>query len=216
MLKSSKYILGIGLLIISSYASAVCDSLFPLGKPIIVDNTITLCNKYYVVVWDTTINGPILSSAPYKAHTTVPRSNAFKSDTRLPHYATNGDYLNTGYDRGHLTPSDDAYNKAFEKSTFLLSNMTPQSKILNESKWRILETKVRLMKPDYILTGAYYLSNPNTIGVHHIPVPTGYYKVVWVGKTMYAWYADNSNTAVVVPISIPVLSLKTKITYPLP
>jgi endonuclease G len=53
-------------------------------------------------------------------------------------------YKGSGFDRGHSVPRDDM-NRTFEAqaSTFLLSNMSPQTKALNEGIWAYLEERVR-------------------------------------------------------------------------
>ncbi len=76
----------------------------------------------------------------------VGRQETFRPDYRVPEMfrADNVDYVNSGYDRGHLICSADKRDYVLENSeTFLLSNMAPQTKTLNRQKWRQLEELIR-------------------------------------------------------------------------
>jgi endonuclease G len=81
------------------------------------------------------------------------RTEAFRTDPRLadPVSATCDDYHgSTEYDRGHMAPSGD-FTKSLTSmlNSFLLSNMTPQSKNLNEGYWQQFETYVRFWAKEY-------------------------------------------------------------------
>lgn len=73
----------------------------------------------------------------------VDRSNDFRPDSNLPDgcYAVRpSDYRGTGYDKGHLVPSGDRTNSSIiNSSTFLMTNMIPQSPANNREVWRELE-----------------------------------------------------------------------------
>ncbi|MBC7427933.1 MAG: DNA/RNA non-specific endonuclease [Bacteriovorax sp.] len=54
------------------------------------------------------------------------------------------EYSHSGYDRGHMAPSGDfLWDQTVNDSTFVMSNMAPQSPNLNRDSWRKLEDKVR-------------------------------------------------------------------------
>lgn len=73
----------------------------------------------------------------------APRKDAFASDATLPPgwvKTTPSDYTNTGFDKGHICPSDDRDGSVAEnKETFLMTNMVPQSPVNNQQTWRYLE-----------------------------------------------------------------------------
>lgn len=67
----------------------------------------------------------------------------FITDTTLPiafYRVTHSDYTNSGYDRGHLVRSEER-TKTIEdnKSTFILTNIIPQTPDLNRGVWLNLE-----------------------------------------------------------------------------
>jgi endonuclease G len=116
----------------------------------------------------------------------VPRSNDFRPDLDLPvgQRAELKDYKNSDYDRGHQCPAEDMRRSAqTESESFLLSNMTPQNKRLNEITWKKLEDKVRAWAKKrhnlYVMTGPIFIGkNIKTIGPDKVAVPIAYYKIV--------------------------------------
>ena len=86
---------------------------------------------------------------------------SFIPDQTLPaglHQARHTDYLKSGFDRGHLCPSDDRDGTADEnESTFLLTNVVPQAPTLNRQAWRFLEEYARSLVSQgnelYIIAG---------------------------------------------------------------
>lgn len=78
------------------------------------------------------------------------RNDKFKADPVLSVFGlprvTEKDYKGsvTGYDRGHMAPSGDfRWNPEVDGESFLMTNMSPQTKNLNQRAWNRLEEKVR-------------------------------------------------------------------------
>ena len=67
------------------------------------------------------------------------RSTTFYTDTNLPsgfYEVTDADYTHSGYDRGHMCPSDDRTDTTNDnRMVFFLSNILPQTDDLNTGPW---------------------------------------------------------------------------------
>lgn len=138
------------------------------------------------------------------------RTNDFRADPQL---ATDSrseltDYRYSGYDRGHNAPAA-AFrrSRAAMSTTFLLSNMSPQTPRLNRSIWRILEQEVRQTVntegEGWIITGnvsldadSNFVDPPDSIGGNNVGVPTHCFKAILIRDDnenyfMYAFLLPN-------------------------
>jgi DNA/RNA endonuclease G (NUC1) len=77
------------------------------------------------------------------------RSSSFYTDNTLPatfYHVTTGDYTSSGYDRGHMCPSDDRTDNTNDnKLVFYMSNIVPQSPDNNQGPWANLESYSRTL-----------------------------------------------------------------------
>ncbi len=122
------------------------------------------------------------------------RSNNFRPDPTLPFTwfaAKTSDYTNSGFDRGHLCPSDDRDGTEEENSsTFLLTNIVPQAPRHNREVWKNLEDYGRQLvsagNEVYIIagvngTGGTGSNGPATsIAGGKITVPASLWKILVV------------------------------------
>lgn len=107
--------------------------------------------------------------------------------------AYNSDYLNSGYDRGHLAAAaNHRHTQIAMNDTFYLSNICPQTgKGLNRTKWNELEKRARTLarkhSSAHVLTGPLYLPTVigdkkfikyQLIGDNNVAVPTHFFKVI--------------------------------------
>ncbi|HQU84475.1 MAG TPA: DNA/RNA non-specific endonuclease [Pyrinomonadaceae bacterium] len=91
------------------------------------------------------------------------REDSFRPDDRLPKNWTRitpTDYTGSGFDRGHVCPNADRYSsREAADSTFVMTNMTPQTGDLNRGPWQKLEAYLRTLvtrgSDVYIYAGVY-------------------------------------------------------------
>jgi DNA/RNA endonuclease G (NUC1) len=74
----------------------------------------------------------------------APRSSSFYTDTNLPptfYRVKTGDYTYSGFDRGHMVPSEDRTDTTSNnRLVFRMSNIIPQRPDNNQGPWASLET----------------------------------------------------------------------------
>ncbi len=116
----------------------------------------------------------------------VDRQNDFRPDDTLPpnfYHVTPSDYMGTGYDRGHQSPSGDrTANVTDNSATFLMTNIIPQTPDLNRGPWEKLESYSRQLvsegKELYIIAGV--MGQQGTLAGGNLGIPARNWKVVVV------------------------------------
>jgi endonuclease G len=111
------------------------------------------------------------------------RQNDFRPDNRLPDGWVNilpSDYSGSGYDRGHLCPSADrSSSEGANSTTFLMTNMAPQTHDLNAGPWEKLESysrsAARRNMTLYIIAGQY--GEKGKIK-GKVTIPTNFWKII--------------------------------------
>jgi endonuclease G len=206
----------ISLLFVSSTVFASdCPTLYPNKQPIVVPNTVELCNSFYVSAFDKENSRVILVSEHlvYGTIGSAPRKDTFRADKRVGQRPSPIHYFKSGYDKGHMAPAGDASTDAEMYDTFLMTNMTPQVPSLNRESWRVLEENTRKLldnsKSDmYVVNIAMYEDDKKING---IPVPSSYWKIVTVdGKTKYYYARNLPNAKVVERDATPISTLLPK------
>jgi endonuclease G len=136
--------------------------------------------KYPVMVewWET--------RAKIGCPTPLARKDNFKPDPQLPTETNIGqDYVNSGYDRGHLMPakSNQCQTQAVQDECFYYSNMAAQTHRLNAGDWKSLETMTRefAVKEDSVHIWAGNVGEIKKIG--KVSVPKQCWKVVYYTKS---------------------------------
>ncbi|HEH6096160.1 TPA: DNA/RNA non-specific endonuclease, partial [Campylobacter jejuni] len=108
----------------------------------------------------------------------------FEDDTNIPkkYRTTWSDYKNSGYDRGH-TLSNASMRKTTQaqRSTFLMSNITPQNPQINQRVWNKIEKRERQVASKLgsleVLNLVNYDNNPQRIR-NQIAIPSSYTKIL--------------------------------------
>lgn len=114
-----------------------------------------------------------------------PKSQRFKADDRCNSGVTHNDYNNTGYDRGHMAPSDALgrwYGNEAQLATFIVTNICPQKHDNNAGDWVGLETAITDVYAEdfeqvWVICGPIFDAHPKTIK-NDIEVPVSFYKIV--------------------------------------
>ena len=99
--------------------------------------------------------------------------------------ATDADYYNSRYDRGHMCPAgDNKWDKEAMAQSFLFTNVCPQNHGLNKYEWNDLEMLCRDWAREYgaidVVCGPVYNGSDQqkTIGKNRVWVPDAFFKVV--------------------------------------
>ena len=115
------------------------------------------------------------------------RPGNFRIDERTDAKISDGDYANKkGFDRGHMAPSygiGSRFGTNAQKETFLMSNVCPQAKDLNEQTWRFLEEKeandyANAFDEVWVITGPIFNGASTTWPESGVQVPYAFYKII--------------------------------------
>lgn len=114
---------------------------------------------------------------------TVERGNEFMADPGVKGCSLPEDYAGSGFDRGHLVPAGDLkWNGTAMRQSFMLTNVGPMHKALNEGGWAKLEEKVREWTARdsalLVFTGPVVSDSDTTLLNGDVKVPSAYYKVI--------------------------------------
>ena len=109
-----------------------------------------------------------------------------------------GDYEGVGameWDRGHLAPLASFRGVAWEQTNYM-SNIAPQTAVLNRGAWLGLEKRVRRLVGEHtqvcVMVGPVYERDmPSLPGADEDhAVPSGFYKIVWYGNEQETYFFD--------------------------
>lgn len=110
--------------------------------------------------------------------------------------ASAADYRHSGYDRGHLTPSQDmSWSEASYRDSYYYSNVSPQLPSFNRGPWRVLEQEVRKIAENadacWVVTGPLVSADPERIGPHGVAVPKAFFKaILWWSAAPPKWHGQ--------------------------
>ena len=162
------------------------DSLMTVGIPHGMSDTLVNYGKAFAVHFNGTrgiANCAIYELVNNELNGTVERGNEFMADTGVKGCPSPQDYAGSGMDRGHLVPAGDLkWSETAMRQSFMLTNVAPMHKALNEGGWAKLEEKVREWTARdsalLVFTGPVVSESDTTLAAGRVTVPSAYYKVI--------------------------------------
>lgn len=149
---------------------------------------------------------------------TTQRTDNFRPDETLPsawYRVKTSDYTNSGFDRGHLCPSDDR-DGSYEDNdeTFLMTNIAPQAPANNRGLWADLEDYSRKIASAgnelYIIAGVYGRGGTgsnggktNSLDDGKVVVPESFWKVIIILPTGSNDITRIDATTRVIAVNVP-------------
>jgi endonuclease G len=152
--------------------------------------TRVLRNDAFLVGWSDLRGNPLW--VKYKL-TAIPadapfhrRPERFSRDWRALNPVDHGDYSGSGYDRGHLAPNyaiSRLYGAAAQQQTFLMTNITPQTRALNQKVWqRLEEAEIDFFAPRagelWVIAGPVFDADIQRLsGSVRVEIPDAFFKI---------------------------------------
>lgn len=216
----------------TSAAESACPNFYAGGQapqPINVKLTVKLrelCSDGFVVEHSGVTRTPLWSAELITREHVITqkgmtRENAFHPDERLPASERSElqDYVRSGYDRGHLTPSASAWTPQLQYQTFAMSNMIPQDPNNNRELHAHIEMAVRKLAKSagslYVITGPVYSGSQMQWLNRRVAVPTQVFKLVYEPRSgkAAAYLENNTDSETYKVISIAELDALTGIHF---
>jgi endonuclease G len=189
----------------SAFASnSACPNHFAGGQapdlvnPKLAQQTRELCSSSFAVLHSGVARTPLwsaehLTPEHLEAARRMKRENTFHADDRLPDSERSNlkDFVRSGYDRGHMSPSGDMPNATAQYESFALSNMIPQDPDNNRNLWEGVESAVRAHVNEagelYVVTGPVYGTGGSLKRMNgRVLIPNQIFKAVYDKKRQQA------------------------------
>ena len=161
------------------------DSLMTVGVPRSMSDTLVRYDAFDVHFNSerSIANCALYELVNNELYGTVERGNEFTADPGVKGCPLPEDYAGSGFDRGHLVPAGDLkWNGTAMRQSFLMTNVGPMHKALNEGGWAKLEEKVREWTARdsalLVFTGPVVSDSDTTLASGRVKVPSAYYKVI--------------------------------------
>ncbi|WP_291952909.1 DNA/RNA non-specific endonuclease [Campylobacter sp.] len=167
-------------------------------------NCSLLMNKYYYInCYDYNYKGTKAIAYKLKAEILnqqhIKNRPNFIEDTNIPKkYRTHWkDYKKSGYTRGHIVPNQSMNTTSqAQLSTFLMSNITPQKKDINDKIWNKIEQRERYLARKNgeleVLNLILYEDKPKRIQ-NNIAIPSFYIKILKTKTYMECYKVPNDD-----------------------
>lgn len=156
--------------------------------------TVRIESPTFTSIYDLRLKSPVQVLWPLSSSTlgVCLRSPNWKFKNDLPKKLSkvrSSDFDKSGFDKGHLCPAQDfSISTKLMRSTFVLSNCSPQTPALNRGQWLQTENRCRQLAMIHdsveILVVPVFLNRDTVrIGKHNVPVPHAFFKAIWVANT---------------------------------
>lgn len=197
-----------------------CPNVLSVGEPAVrveAGSTRLLCYRAYAVLYSDNTRTALwsaerLTAMAVEAARRLPRDSDFYEEDRLPASARArlDDYLRSGFDRGHLSPSADFSDKSAQAESFSLANIVPQNSVSNRRTWSHIETSTRRLAREHgtihVVTGPVFSKDAATLN-GRVRVPTFLWKAIYVpGMGAAAYVVRNDATPAYSAVSIDELA----------
>lgn len=164
-----------------------------LGLPQIVSGIASqgdshiLQNEGYMLEYSETLANPLwVTYYMGEKRFNIGKRPKFTVDMRSEVKISHGDYIRSGYTRGHLAPNyaiASRYGKEAQKEAFLMTNISPQTALLNQKSWQRLEEVVANDFSEWhdgfwVITGPIFNQSPQTLKETKIAIPDAFYKIL--------------------------------------
>lgn len=155
---------------------------------------ITINHTNYITTFSKSKNYPVkvewwVTKKKLICQQPLKRENSFKADPKL-NWDTkfNDDYLNSGYDRGHMCPAADnlCLTKSVLDESFYFTNISPQQHTLNSGDWLELEDYTRDLAKQHDSIRVICGNIGELKKIKTVSVPEYCWKVIYIKKTN-AW-----------------------------
>jgi endonuclease G len=130
-----------------------------------------------------------LTASQVDAARTIKRKNAFHAEAALPadERAELSDYIHSGFDRGHMSPSGDMPTPSAQQESFSLANMIPQNPNNNQNLWQGIEEATRNAAVSqgelYVVTGPLFEGASLERINGRVLVPTAIFKAIYAPES---------------------------------
>lgn len=166
------------------------------GRPVRVGNPApadikVLDRGEFVIGWSDSLRHPVWVAyhVPREARFEVGKRPSFKKDREVKTSPAAADYERTGYDRGHMAPNraiTSRFGPDFQASTFLMTNIAPQTPALNRGPWRELEQRIADLWTErwgeiWVICGAISSCGPESremLNGKSVDVPVAYWMLI--------------------------------------
>lgn len=175
------------ILILTFNLFADCNGKFFSKTPIVQGISQEVCFDDFAVLYSNEYKIPLVSfekldKSKVEKAKLILRRNTFHSEVRVQDGPTVKDYYNSGYDKGHMSPSANMGSKKAQYESFSMINMIPQVHGNNAGTWKKLEEQARrlaLKYTIYVVSGPIITGNETKLN-QRVLVPSILYKSIYV------------------------------------